>query len=59
MPIVQWGLKKERDGKGPWVEARYEGTEKTCCGERTDEGELIRADGDGGWEGQCCYNEDD
>jgi hypothetical protein len=38
---------------GSWFEARWDG-ECSSCGEPFDEGDLIRGDGDGGYEGQDC-----
>ena len=39
--------------KGPWFCAAYDG--ECVCGVSFYEGDLIRADGDGGWEaGDCC-----
>lgn len=54
MPTIDWGV--EDDGKGPWFEAQFFGTELSCCGDRVYEGQEIRADGDGGWEGRECCN---
>lgn len=42
---------------GPVIAARYAG--KCACGERFDEGDPIRADGDGDWLAACCNNIDD
>jgi hypothetical protein len=40
------------DGKGPWIRATFD---SICpCGRPIFEGEKIRADGDGDWEGQDC-----
>ena len=44
-------LDPEDAGKGPWTEARYDG-ECATGGVAVFEGDMIRADGDGGWEGQ-------
>jgi hypothetical protein len=42
------------DDKGPWFRAAYDG-ECAACFAAFFEGDLIRADGDGGWEAQeCC-----
>lgn len=38
---------------GPWVEAQYTGM-CSGCGDEFYSGDEIRADGSGGWEGQCC-----
>lgn len=55
--VANWGW--DDTSRGPWVSANYEGV-MSCCGEICDEGDMIRADGEGGWEGQrCCYPEDD
>lgn len=40
---------------GPWVQAAW-GGECDGCGQDYDEGDEIRADGSGGWEGKCCEN---
>jgi hypothetical protein len=37
------------DETGPWFHARYPGT-CSRTGDHFDEGDLIRADGEGGWE---------
>ena len=41
------------DGPGPWIQASYSG-ECAGCGTWIHEGDLIRADGFGGWEGRLC-----
>lgn len=41
-----------RSGPGPWFPAQFPG--ECPCGEEFDEGDDIRADGSGGWEGRCC-----
>lgn len=43
--------------KGPWFPARFEGTCDTS-GDFFDEGDEIRADGQGGWEARECCGED-
>ncbi|MEU5965936.1 hypothetical protein ABZ777_32425 [Micromonospora parva] len=42
---------------GPWIIATYRGT-CSGCGTRTEEFDEIRADGTGGWLGQCCGQAD-
>jgi hypothetical protein len=42
---------------GPWVTARFEG-ECTECGAFIFEGDRIRPDGEGGYLGECCGEED-
>lgn len=51
--IANWGW--EENSKGPWIIAQYSDTELSCCGDAVQEGDEIRADGEGGWEGRCCY----
>jgi hypothetical protein len=40
-------------GPGPWFTARY-GGDCASCGDPFDEGDTIRADGEGGWECTGC-----
>lgn len=43
----------DREGKGPWIVASFDS--ECPCGDPIFEGDMIRADGDGEWEGQeCC-----
>ena len=42
---------------GPWFAAAFE-SDCDACGCRVFEGDLIRADGDGGYEGQECCGDD-
>lgn len=51
---ADWGLDRE-DKTGPWFTATYPGTTLSCCGEENEEGDEIRADGEGGYHGRCCY----
>ena len=46
-----------RSGPGPWFYASYDG-DCTTCGSPYEEGDFIRADGDGGWEAQDCCGKD-
>jgi hypothetical protein len=46
-----------RDRLGPWFAGSYGGT-CTSCGGRFETGDRIRADGDGGYLGDCCGNID-
>lgn len=39
--------------KGPWFIAGFDG-ECDSCGSFVTEGDELRADGEGGWEGKCC-----
>jgi hypothetical protein len=39
--------------KGPWITARFD-SECSGCDGALWEGDDIRADGSGGWEGRCC-----
>lgn len=48
----------ERPAKGPWFGAQYAGDCDTC-GSPFDEGDMIRADGDGGWECESWCGQDD
>lgn len=54
--IADWGFDEDRTG--PWFIASYESV-LSCCGNECEEGDEIRADGEGGWEGRCCYPGDD
>jgi hypothetical protein len=47
----------DRSGPGPWFYASFE-SDCDGCGEPLYEGDLIRADGDGGYEGQDCCGDD-
>jgi len=52
-------LDPEPPRRGPWFTATYD---QDCdgCGDRISEGDTIRADGEGGWEGQeCCGDDED
>lgn len=40
-------------GPGPWFIAARDGA-CSCCGHDIAEGDEIRADGFGSWEGRCC-----
>lgn len=42
---------------GPWFYASFD-SECDTCGEPLYEGDLIRADGSGGYEGQDCCDDD-
>jgi hypothetical protein len=52
--IADWGIDKETVKVGPWFTASYVST-MACCGEECEEGDEIRADGEGGYQGRCCY----
>lgn len=54
--IVQWEI-VDGPQKGPWFPARFPGT-KSCCDDDIEVGEDIRADGNGGWEGRCCGDDE-
>ena len=43
----------EPEGPGPWFEAGFD-SEPSCCGIRIEPGDMIRADGGGGWEHKDC-----
>lgn len=49
---------EQEPGKGRWFPSRYDGS---CdnCGAYFTEGENIRADGSGGWQGEDCCGEDE
>lgn len=51
--VANWGLDKD-DKTGPWFIASYAST-LGCCGDECEEGDEIRADGEGGYQGRCCY----
>jgi hypothetical protein len=38
----------------PWFEAGFDSDDDSCCGEGIYAGEIIRADGQGGYEHQDC-----
>jgi len=42
---------------GPWVTARFDG--ECECGGFIFEGDRIRSDGEGGWLGECCGEEEE
>lgn len=47
------------DGPGPWFTAGY-GGDCSACDAPFDEGDTIRADGQGAWEGfDCCEGRGD
>lgn len=46
----------EPDGPGPWFEAGWDG-EASCCFSGIEAGDMIRADGDGGWEHKDCVEQ--
>lgn len=52
--VADWGLDKETVKVGPWFTAEYQST-LSCCGDECEEGDEIRADGEGGYQGRCCY----
>lgn len=54
LSVVDWGI-DTGDKTGPWFIASYDGTTLSCCGEENEEGDEIRADGEGGYQGRCCY----
>lgn len=39
-----------QDNKGPWFPAKYPGSCSSCDDGTIEPGDMIRADGDGGWE---------
>lgn len=39
---------------GPWFDAMFNGGECSRCGDRIEEGEEIRADGEGSYEHREC-----
>lgn len=45
-------------GPGPWFEAGYEGDCSGCFAEIAI-GDIIRADGEGGWQRQECCGSDE
>lgn len=49
----------ERPKFGPWFHAGFDGTCDGPCGEDIIEGDLIRADGEGGWLCRDCGEEAD
>lgn len=52
--VADWGLDKDQVKVGPWFMAEYSST-LSCCGDECEEGDEIRADGEGGYQGRCCY----
>lgn len=55
--VANWGLDKDEPNKGPWFIASRPG-DLSCCGDECEEGDEIRADGEGGYEGRCCFPEE-
>lgn len=54
MTLGSLAPRPEPDGPGPWFNAGY-GGDCSACGAPFDEGDTIRADGGGDWEGyDCC-----
>lgn len=53
LQTADWGFDQE-DKTGPWFIATYVST-LSCCGDECEEGDEIRADGEGGYQGRCCY----
>lgn len=51
--IARWDL-SEAVKTGPWFTAEYVST-LGCCGDECEAGDEIRADGEGGYQGRCCY----
>lgn len=51
---MDWAKLLEDKDKGKWFEATFDGGETSCCGADILAGDTIRADGSGGWEGECC-----
>lgn len=49
---------KASDSYGPWFPASYSG-ECSGCGWSFESGEMIRADGEGGWLAECCGKDDE
>jgi hypothetical protein len=47
-----------KNDKGPWFTAGFDSDDDSCCGEGIYEGDVIRADGEGGWEHQDCVEDD-
>lgn len=45
--------------KGPWVTAQFDGECSGCPTEIVAGQTLIRADGYGGWEAECCDDGED
>lgn len=44
--------------KGPWFPANYDGEcSGPMCGVQFFQGDMIRADGEGGWEGRDCFED--
>jgi len=48
----------EEEDDPPYFPARYDGS-CSSCGDHFDEGDQIRADGSGGWEGEDCCGDSD
>lgn len=42
------------DDAGPWFFAAFDSKDASCCGMDIEEGDEIRAAGDGGWEHREC-----
>lgn len=56
-PFASGTAEASADGPGPWFYASYAGDCSGCCAPY-DEGDLIRADGNGEWEAQDCCGDD-
>lgn len=56
--LISIGESVSENGKGPWFGAQYDGH---CdgCGNSIEEGDMIRADGEGGWECEAWCGQDD
>jgi hypothetical protein len=56
--LTEFGELLARSQMGKWFHANYDGT-CSVCGEAFEEGDEIRADGSGGWQGRYCCAEED
>jgi len=50
------GPTREQVRRGPWFQAYYDGV-CSGCGNGIQQGDMIRADGEGGWLNECCGGE--
>lgn len=55
--LTNFGELLAKSQQGRWFTANYDG-DCSVCGEDFEQGDDIRADGSGGWQGRYCCAED-